>query len=88
MDVLGNNSTTKIDTNTFTIKFTKKELDAMPQHFKKEFRTDGCTARVRRKKVSKNYYSYEIRYRRNGYNILTCSKNFEDATKQVNLYKM
>jgi len=68
--------------NNNTLKFTKQEINSMPQHFRKEFRTDGCTARIRRKKVSKNAYSYEIRYRRNGYNILATSKNLEEAKKK------
>ena len=52
------------------IIFTQKEINQMPKTFKKEFRTDGCTAHVRKRKTSKNCYVYDIRYRRNGYNIL------------------
>lgn len=33
----------------------------MPKTFKKEFRTDGCSV------AWKNSYTYDIRYRRNGY---------------------
>ena len=50
-------------------KFTNKEINQMPKTFRKEFRADGCTARIRKKPSGKNGYLYEIRYRRNGYNI-------------------
>ena len=63
------------------LKFTKKEIDSMPQHFRKEFRAEGCTVRVRKRKISKNAYSYEIRYRRNGYNICVTNKNLETVKK-------
>ena len=63
------------------LKFTKKEIDSMPQHFRKEFRAGGCTVRVRKRKISKNAYSYEIRYRRNGYNICVTNKNLETVKK-------
>ena len=63
------------------LKFTKKEIDSMPQHFRKEFRAGGCTIRVRKRKISKNAYSYEIRYRRNGYNICVTNKNLETVKK-------
>ena len=49
----------------------------MPKTFRKEFRTDGCTARISKRKVSKNGYTYEIRYRRNGYNVCVTDKNLE-----------
>ena len=63
------------------LKFTKKEIDSMPQHFRKEFRAGGCTVRVHKRKISKNAYSYEIRYRRNGYNICVTNKNLETVKK-------
>lgn len=54
----------------------------MPQYFRKEFKTEGITAKVRRRQTGKNTYVYDIRYRRNGYNILACSKNLEEAKKK------
>ena len=33
------------------LKFTKEELDKMPKTFKKEFRTDGITAHIRKRKI-------------------------------------
>lgn len=51
----------------------------MPKTFKKEFRTDGCTAHVRKRKCSKNGYTYDIRYNRNGYSICVTNKSLETA---------
>ena len=63
------------------LQFTQKEINQMPKTFKKEFRTNGCTAHVRRRKTSKNCYLYDIRYRRNGYNILVTNKDLETAKR-------
>ncbi|PWM73371.1 MAG: hypothetical protein DBX59_05260 [Bacillota bacterium] len=51
----------------------------MPTAFRKEFRTEGCTAHIRRRLCGQNYYTYTIRYRRNGYNIEVTNKNLETA---------
>ena len=61
--------------------FTQKEINLMPKTFKKEFRTDGCTAHVRKRKCGKNSYTYDIRYRKNGYDIAVTNKNLEVAKK-------
>lgn len=51
------------------LKFTEKEILKMPEYFRKIFRTDGVTGRIR-VKIRKNGKKYfEIRYRRDGYNI-------------------
>ena len=63
------------------LKFTNKEINQMPKTFKKEFRADGCTARIRKKQSGKNGYIYEIRYRRNGYDISASNKNLEEAKR-------
>ena len=52
----------------------------MPKTFRKEFRTQGCTAHIRKRRSGKNGWNYEIRYRRNGYNI-TASANSLDQAK-------
>ena len=67
--------------------FTQKEINLMPKTFKKEFRADGCTAHVRKRKCGKNSYTYDIRYRRNGYNIIITNKNLETA-KQLFIEKL
>ena len=58
----------------------------MPKTFRKEFRADGCTAHVRKRKCGKNH-TYEIRYRKNGYNITITNKNLEIA-KQLFIEKL
>ena len=51
----------------------------MPKTFRKEFRTQGCTAHVRKRRSGKNSWNYEIRYRRNGYNITASANNLDQA---------
>ena len=63
------------------LKFTNKEINQMPKTFRKEFRANGCTARIRKKPSGKNGYIYEIRYRRNGYNVGVSNKNLEEAKR-------
>jgi len=67
--------------------FTQKEINQMPKTFKKEFRTDGCTAHVRKRKCGKNSYTYDIRYNRNGYSICVTNKSLETA-KQLFIEKL
>ena len=66
----------------FGLTFTTKEIDQMPKTFKKEFRAEGCTARIRKRQTGKNSYTYEIRYRRNGYNITITDKNLESGKRR------
>ena len=62
-------------------KFTNKEINQMPRTFRKEFRADGCTAHIRKKQSGKNGYIYEIRYRKNGYDVSASNKNLEEAKR-------
>ena len=59
----------------------------MPKTFKKEFRTNGCTAHVRKRKCGKNSYTYDIRYNKNGYAICVTNKSLEIA-KQLFIEKL
>ncbi len=59
--------------------FSQKEINQMPKTFKKEFRTNSCTAHVRKRKCGKNSYTYDIRYNKNGYSICATNKNLETA---------
>ena len=68
-------------------KFSAKEISSMPKTFRKEFRTEGCTAHVRKRRSGKNNCNYEIRYRRNGYNI-TVSSNYLDEAKRKFIEKL
>lgn len=65
-----------------TLEFNIKEISQMPKTFRKEFRTDGCTAHVRKRKSGKNSWNYEIRYRRNGYNISVSDNNLARAKQK------
>lgn len=64
------------------LTFTPSEVEKMPKTFKKEFRTDGCTARVYRRKIGKESYTYDIKYRRNSYNVTVTDKNLDVAKKK------
>ena len=67
--------------------FTQKEINQMPKAFKKEFRTNGCTAHIRKRKCGKNSYTYDIRYRKNGYAIIVTNRCLETA-KQLFIEKL
>jgi len=70
------------DGGSFTLRLTEKELTKLPKTFKKEFRTDGCTAHIRKRKSGKSGWNYEIRYRRNGYNVAVSANELEQAKKK------
>lgn len=72
----------KKEQNEQNLAFTEKEIEKMPKTFRKEFRTDGCTARVYKSKFSKNTYGYVIKYRRNGYNVYAADVNLEKAKEK------
>jgi len=63
------------------IKFTKKEVDAMSKTFKKEFFANGMAAKIIKRPSGKNGFYYEIRYRRNGYNITVSNADLKIAKK-------
>ena len=79
---------------TATIKFKKEEVAEMAKTFKKEFIANGLVARVIKRQSGKKTFLYEIRYRRNGYNISASStdineakRKFIDMTKPQNINK-
>ena len=66
----------------------------MDKTFKKEFIINGLAAHVRRRLRCKNSVNYEIRYRRNGYDITAygttleiAKENFLKATSPQNIEK-
>ena len=69
----------KSDNEEVFWRFSAKELSLMPKTFRKEFRTQGCTAHVRKRRSGKNGWNYEIRYRRTGYNITASANNLDQA---------
>ncbi len=64
------------------LKFTDKEISKMPKKFRKEFRVEGCTARIRERCDERYRRSYEIRYRRNGYNITASATTLDEAKQR------
>ena len=81
-EALYNGSSQKKETAAWFLKFTDKEISEMPKTFKKEFRTDGCSARITKRPSGKGTFVYEIRYRRNGYNVTASSKDLAEAKKK------
>lgn len=78
-----NNSTPKSENTTKEkLEFTEKEINKMPKKFRSEFRVEGCTARIYKKKFSNKGYGYEIFYRRNGYNVYASHTNLETAKQK------
>ncbi len=67
---------------TATIKFRKEEVAAMAKTFKKEFIANGLVARVIKRQSGKRTFLYEIRYRRNGYNISASSTDINEAKRR------
>lgn len=64
-----------------TIKFTKEEIDMMSKTFKNEFIANGCVGRIIKRPSGKKSFCYEIRYRRNGYNISVSNNNINVAKR-------
>lgn len=60
------------------LKFTDKEISNMPKYFKKEFRTNGLRAHIRKRKRG-NSINYEIRCRSKGYDISASGVTIEEA---------
>lgn len=76
----------KAEENTKSIDgilhFTRKEVAKMPKSFSKQFRFDGCTARVRKSMDERYNTTYEILYRRYGYNIAVLAPTLEEAKQK------
>ena len=61
------------------LHFTKEDLRSMPKTFKKEFIANGAVAHIIKRESGKNTFCYEVRYRRNGFNISASSKSLQEA---------
>jgi integrase len=73
-----------------------KELSQLPPLIREDIKRKNSPMRISKRKVSKNGYTYELRYRQNGYNIYISDKNLEkgkerfleklkNAEKKINL---
>lgn len=83
ISALNDTESKKEDTEQWTrfLKFTDKEISKMPKQMRKEFRTNGLRAHIR-KRVRGNSVNYEIRCRRNGYNISASGITVEEAKQR------
>lgn len=66
-------------TSSAKIKFTKKEIESMSKTFKREFIANGMAAHIIERPSGKRGVFYEIRYRRNGYDIAVSNKELKTA---------
>lgn len=66
-------------TSSSKIKFTKKEIESMSKTFKREFIANGMAAHIIERPSGKHGVFYEIRYRRNGYDIAVSNKQLKTA---------
>ncbi len=66
-------------TSSAKIKFTKKEIESMSKTFKREFIANGMAAHIIERPSGKCGVFYEIRYRRNGYDIAVSNKELKTA---------
>ena len=64
------------------VDFTKQEIKQMPNNFKKVYKKDGRNIYAHEHKSGKNTFTWEIRYRRNGYDISVCGKTIEIVKKK------
>ena len=62
-----------------SVSFTEKELFYMPLQFRKEYRMDGTVVRCRKRPTGYNKFTYEMRYRRDGYNVTATAKSLEEC---------
>lgn len=65
-----------------TLQFKMKEIAKMSKTFKKEFIANGLVAHVIKRESGKRGFFYEIRYRRNGYNIAVSHKDLQRAKEK------
>ena len=61
------------------VKFTDKEIKSMPITLQRIIRVGRFNVHVRKRETSFNKYTYELRYRKDGYCIEACGKTKEIA---------
>lgn len=64
------------------ITFTKGEITKMDKTFKKHFILNGYIAHITKRQSGKKGFYYQIRYRRNGYNVEASSVNLQEAKRK------
>ena len=73
-DVVGTSSE-----NVGFVKFDDKEILQMPKQFKNKYKINNKVVRCRHKQCGPNCWTYELRYRSDGYNITACGTTIEKA---------
>ncbi len=63
------------------LKFTREEVMQMPKDFRQMFRKLGCVVHVLKYFEDNEAYFYELRFYRNGYNVVTLSRDLAEAKK-------
>lgn len=61
------------------LKFSDKEINKMPKWFRKQFILNGCVVQVRKRIRGRSSCSFELRYRRDGYNVSVSATTIEQA---------
>lgn len=72
----------KVESGSDILIFTKKEIDSMPKSFRKQFRCNGLTAHVHRRRSGKNNWNYEIRCQINHQKVNVSSNNLAEAREK------
>lgn len=80
--IIGQDTNKNLNGFASNLNFSEKEYLEMPKQFRKMFRHQGCVVRVYRRLSGKSHYNYEIRYRRDGYNVYASANNLEAAKQK------
>jgi len=70
---------TPMDIEQGYVEFTDKEILTMPKQLQRIILVNRKRCRIRRKPCGKHSYTYEIRFRADGYNVSACGKTKELA---------
>ncbi len=64
------------------LKFFKKEVEEMPEDFRKKFKEDKCLASMRKYLLKDDTAIYEIRFRRYGYDIIVSAPTITEVKQK------
>ena len=76
------NSTNESMNYSEILVFSKEEILKMPARFRKDFRCQGITAHVHKRRSGKNNWNYEIRCQINKLKVNVSSNNLEEAKQK------
>lgn len=82
LKLIGQDKDRKLNGVAANLKFSEREYLKMPLQFRKVFRHQGCVVRVYRRESSEGVYNYELRYRRDGYDVYASANDFEVAKQK------